>query len=542
LDGTGIYQPNKAFSVLTLAGGAFGGTLYSAASGGTVVTSPQTDAAGLLELYTDITSTSRVLLRTSGAADLKTDFEFDPADVLYDGRTTALSMSGALTLSRASSGYALTIQNTDTDGQALQIKDEAGNTLQQTDKWGTWFPQAVAIGSSIEHVATPKDLLVTKSNAEQYYQMVDFEYGSHYPNQGVTNPDFADITNMRVIMAIENGVAGNIGSRAMEIHMMMPGNGNPTVTGVGHDAIDATCQGNFVSGDTVYNNALRVFNFGTQNGYSTPRRMDCGLLVGADDNGWQYGFRYIGCSVGEGALPATSELWRVNQVGTVEQRGNLVFYSLATGQIISGDLSNATLTSRLTFQTSTTNGQTNVGARPNGAGAAASFIAYGRADVTNAEALLITANAAGASVINSSGAGAGTPQNLSLQASSVTGMTIETVGAATFPNAVRRTNVIAPAQLTSNTDNYNPTGLATATTLKINANGAINLTGIVAQPAGTILTVRNTAANIITLKHEVTSTAANRFNFPSGNDIALNIHSVVELIYDGTATRWMLNA
>jgi len=67
--------------------------------------------------------------------------------------------------------------------------------------------------------------------------------------------------------------------------------------------------------------------------------------------------------------------------------GNQSF--VGTGNRITGDMSNATLANRVAFQTSTTNGNTNVSVLPNGTGTTAVFNAYGNSDPTNASRLLI---------------------------------------------------------------------------------------------------------------------------------------------------------
>ena len=56
----------------------------------------------------------------------------------------------------------------------------------------------------------------------------------------------------------------------------------------------------------------------------------------------------------------------------------------STGQRIIADMSSATITNRLAFQTSTTNSSTVVGAIPNGTSNVASFLAYNNSDPTNA--------------------------------------------------------------------------------------------------------------------------------------------------------------
>ena len=63
--------------------------------------------------------------------------------------------------------------------------------------------------------------------------------------------------------------------------------------------------------------------------------------------------------------------------------GNLTFSG--TGQRITGDFSNATAANRMMFQSSTSNGNTFVGALPNGTGTASQTIAYGGSDPANAQ-------------------------------------------------------------------------------------------------------------------------------------------------------------
>jgi hypothetical protein len=70
--------------------------------------------------------------------------------------------------------------------------------------------------------------------------------------------------------------------------------------------------------------------------------------------------------------------------------GNLIFSG--TGQKVSADYSNATLTSRAAFQSSTSNGSTGIYALPNGTSTAASWQATNAADPTNASKVLIATN------------------------------------------------------------------------------------------------------------------------------------------------------
>ena len=73
--------------------------------------------------------------------------------------------------------------------------------------------------------------------------------------------------------------------------------------------------------------------------------------------------------------------------------GNLTFSS--TAQRITGDMTNATLTNRLAFQTSTANGNTTVTVLPNGTSTTAQILAYNNSDPTNASnaGLVVTSTA-----------------------------------------------------------------------------------------------------------------------------------------------------
>ena len=71
--------------------------------------------------------------------------------------------------------------------------------------------------------------------------------------------------------------------------------------------------------------------------------------------------------------------------------GNLAF--TGTGQRITGDMSNATATSRLAFQSSTTNGNTIIQAIPNGTATQTNLLLYANTDLSNSAALNIFQNA-----------------------------------------------------------------------------------------------------------------------------------------------------
>ncbi len=109
-----------------------------------------------------------------------------------------------------------------------------------------------------------------------------------------------------------------------------------------------------------------------------------------------------------------------------------------------------------------------------------------------------------------------------------------------FLGAIRYDATISPTALSANTDNWSPTGLSSARNVRVDASGAYNLTGISAQPDGAELWLINVSANAITLKHDQTSTAANRFYLPGSVDLVLNQYASVLIRYDATFSRWVV--
>ena len=122
-------------------------------------------------------------------------------------------------------------------------------------------------------------------------------------------------------------------------------------------------------------------------------------------------------------------------------------------------------------------------------------------------------------------------------------------GAATFSSTLTsitaantlgelRYNTITPTQLSANTDDWAPTGLSTASHIRVSADAARNLTGITGGAAGRRLVLNNIGSFPITLVDDATSTAANRFDLP-GDYVLLSGRSCA-LIYDATLSRWRL--
>ena len=120
----------------------------------------------------------------------------------------------------------------------------------------------------------------------------------------------------------------------------------------------------------------------------------------------------------------------------------------------------------------------------------------------------------------------------------------QTFGTATVGSDFYLSGVLTPAQITSNQNNYNPTGLSTASVLRLSSDTGRNVTGLAGGAAGRIITIKNVnAGSQIKLTSEDTnSTAANRFHLTrvadNGGDIMLLPNQTVILQYDAVISRW----
>jgi hypothetical protein len=99
--------------------------------------------------------------------------------------------------------------------------------------------------------------------------------------------------------------------------------------------------------------------------------------------------------------------------------------------------------------------------------------------------------------------------------------------------------VISPAQVTSTQNDYSPTGLATASTLRVNTDATRNFTGLSGGAAGRIIIWINVGSFTEQLNNENTgSAAANRFDFENGLDDYILPGGSRVLVYDAISSRW----
>ncbi len=116
------------------------------------------------------------------------------------------------------------------------------------------------------------------------------------------------------------------------------------------------------------------------------------------------------------------------------------------------------------------------------------------------------------------------------------GKLLKSTGTAKIPEALQLTGDITPAQITANTDDYSPTGLSTASVLRLSTDASRDLTGIQGGADGRVLVLHNVGSFDVVLKDDATSTAANRFQLNADITVAPNQSTVIQ--YDSTSSRW----
>src|SRR5262245_23374625 len=72
-----------------------------------------------------------------------------------------------------------------------------------------------------------------------------------------------------------------------------------------------------------------------------------------------------------------------------------------------------------------------------------------------------------------------------------------TIAAPNLSTTLALTGDISPSQITSNQDDYNPTGLSTASTLRLSTDASRNITGLQGGADGRIITVVNVGSQNI---------------------------------------------
>jgi hypothetical protein len=111
--------------------------------------------------------------------------------------------------------------------------------------------------------------------------------------------------------------------------------------------------------------------------------------------------------------------------------------------------------------------------------------------------------------------------------------------ASDFTQNIAFSGDISPAQITADQNDYDPTGLSTASVIRLDFDSTLrNITGLQGGADGRLIILINVSANYGLLKDEsASSSAANRFALPGG-DLPLGPDEAFILQYDVTSSRW----
>ncbi len=112
-------------------------------------------------------------------------------------------------------------------------------------------------------------------------------------------------------------------------------------------------------------------------------------------------------------------------------------------------------------------------------------------------------------------------------------------GSNSFSKDITFSGDISPTALSGDANDYSPSGLATAFTVRIDGGASDrNVTGLATGAGGRLVRLVNVGAtnNLTLINQSASSSAANRFLLPS--DTLLPINTALVLEYDATSSRW----
>lgn len=107
----------------------------------------------------------------------------------------------------------------------------------------------------------------------------------------------------------------------------------------------------------------------------------------------------------------------------------------------------------------------------------------------------------------------------------------------TLPEDINLTGIISPSQITSDQNNYNPSGLSTSSEIRLSSDASRTITGISGGGAGRIIFISNVGSNPIVFSNEnSSSSASNRFILSADLTLLSNQSTIIK--YDSTSSRW----
>ncbi len=533
---TGAAQANKALTFYEFDGTTpLAQSFYDAPSGGSSIASPSTNSTGEFIGYAS-GAPQRIQFAIAGIAGKeKGQILPDPADILYHGRAVASTMTGALTISTAAANvYAYNGQHTasgTTGNKIMKLLDDSSNTVFEVASLGSSSQIATYVNSgvgplvvsNVRNWTTGADMFVaiTKltGSVSGSHQATQFTYQTcAQPSDGfggVTNiPDNVVGNFDYFAQNIASGASQNHdgSGRAIEIQTIVYANtGQRTMA-----AATIGCHTAVIK--TSYTD--RYLATGANGGFTTENG-DCGIIIRNDNQSYTgFGTNRMGNSaiLIAGALGWKQAIAVRNTtdvtIWAVDQNGVTWSNDIYPVPGVSGNIGTA---SRVwtTAHIGTVVANNGTAANPTVALLGAGSSNDGLFGVVGAGVVGITT--------------AGTEKMRADTTGILLSAGLRAAGA----------SVISPS-LTGSVNDWNPTGLSTAHTIRLASDGAYNITGITAQAAGTLLRIINLSAFTITLKHQSgSSSAGNKINGKGAADIVVVTLDAVNLMYDSGSTAWI---
>jgi len=114
-------------------------------------------------------------------------------------------------------------------------------------------------------------------------------------------------------------------------------------------------------------------------------------------------------------------------------------------------------------------------------------------------------------------------------------------GAAALQGNLLLASSLTPAQITSNQNDYAPTGHGNVSRLRLSSDASRTLTGLAGGVDGRMVMLNNVGAFSIVLSHaSVSSTDVNRFLCPNNTSVTVRQNGSVRIVYDGISQRWRI--
>lgn len=238
-------------------------------------------------------------------------------------------------------------------------------------------------------------------------------------------------------------------------------------------------------------------------------------------------------------MPITLDGTTGATVPAVSDSGNLTF--TGTGNRITGDFSTATFLNRVMFQTSTVNGNTAIGAIPNGTSTTSSFIAFNNPDPTNASLLNIQCLSTEARV-NTGITGTGTYLPMTFYTNGSEQMRISTAGIVTGTAGnlmLVQGTAVASTSGTSIPFSSIPSWVKRITLMfsGVSTNGANNI--IIQIGTGGVATITGYIAQTTGISQSVGASIASTVGFPSYSNAAVYAWSGIVTISNISGNSWV---